>query len=195
MRPGPCLPITSSRFGRFRCLAANLKRCAETRRENGRTARSRETDRLQAERAPTRGALIGENASSESPQCFSVPEAAPDAPAFEPGETLLPEPQSLFAIFEEVSPLLLAPAPELLVGALDALLPGPQSVWCMPLVARSVLTAPLGPELLPAFPVLLVWAMAAVPRLSAKTDAAVMIRRFIWFPPIENVPRRVGSIG
>jgi hypothetical protein len=51
----------------------------------------------------------------------------------------------------------------------------------MPLVARSVLTAPLGLELVPAFPVLLVWAIAAVPRLRAKIDAAVMIRRFIGF--------------
>jgi hypothetical protein len=137
------------------------------------------------------GLSSAKNARSGSPQCFSVPEAAPDAPAFEPGETLLPEPQSLLAIFEEVSLLPLVPAPELLVGALDALLPGPQSVWCMPLVARSVLTAPLGLELVPAFPVLLVWAMAAVARLRAKIDAAVMIRRFIGFPPIENVPRGI----
>ncbi|HUJ36611.1 MAG TPA: hypothetical protein VLW88_02920 [Hyphomicrobium sp.] len=101
----------------------------------------------------------------------------------------------LLAIFEEVSLLLLVPGPELLVGALDALLPGPQSVWCMPLVARSVLTAPLGLELVPAFPVLLVWAIAAVARLRAKIDAAVIIRRFIRFPPTDKVPRRVGSIG
>jgi hypothetical protein len=112
---------------------------------------------------------------------------------------VLPEPQSLLAVFEEVSLLLLVPAPELLVGALDALLLGPQSVWCMPLVlplvAPFVLIVPLELELVPAFPVPLVWAMAAVPRLRAKIDAAVMIRRFIRFPPIENAPRRAGSIG
>jgi len=144
---------------------------------------------------PRRAGLSAKNARPGSPQCFSVPEAAPDAPAFEPGETLLPDPQLLLAIFEEVSLLLLVPGPELLVGALDALLPGPQSVWCMPLVARSVLTAPLGLELVPAFPVLLVWAIAAVARLRAKIDAAVIIRRFIRFPPTDKVPRRVGSIG
>jgi hypothetical protein len=148
---------------------------------------SREIDPCEGKSPDARGSHREKYARPVNSQCFSAPEAAPGAPAFEPGETLLPEPQSLLAIFEEVA-LLLVPAPELPVGAFDALLSGPQLVWCMPLAVAFVLVVPLELELVPVLPVLLVCAMAAVPRLRAKIDAAVKIRRFIWFPPTESTP-------
>ncbi len=63
-----------------------------------------------------------------------------------------------------------------------ALLPGPQSVLfddIEPLVPE--LMPALVPDLLPEPPpvVVLVWAMAAVPRVKAMIDAAVRRRRFI----------------
>lgn len=92
------------------------------------------------------------------------------------GEVVLPDmpfgPQSFIALFE----LSLVPLVELelLDGVLEAELPGPQSVaWPMVLELVPGL-AVLAPPV-----VLLVCAMAAVPSVRAKMDAAVTIRRFI----------------
>jgi hypothetical protein len=110
------------------------------------------------------------------------------------GAVVLPEvvpgPQSFMALFElVVAPLLvplLAPLEEL--GVLEAVLPGPQSVlWpVMPLEVPALVPGVLLPSV-----VLLVCAMAAVPSVSAMTDAAVRRSRFIElsFRGAKRVPR------
>ena len=117
----------------------------------------------------------------ELPAVPDVPEPVAPPPGLilleEPeGEVVLPDmpfwPQSSIALFE----LLLVPllAPELLDGVFEAELPGPQSVaWPM------VLDRVLGAAVLAPPVVLLVCAMAAVPSVNARTEAAVTIRRFI----------------
>jgi hypothetical protein len=91
-------------------------------------------------------------------------------------------------------PLLLAPG----LLAAELLLPGGQSLLDRPREAPDVpdvapvllpvvvpLVPALVPDLLPAPVVLLVCAIAAVPRVSATIEAAVRRRRFIRCPPCE----------
>jgi hypothetical protein len=133
--------------------------------------------------------------------------------AVEPlGELLpdeLPGPQSFIAVV----PLLLVPVPLLLLelgllvvplllepGLLAAaLLPGGQSLLDMPREAPDApevapalfpvevpLVPALVPDLLSAPVVVLVCAIAAVPTVSARIEAAVRRRRFIRCPPCEK---------
>jgi hypothetical protein len=120
------------------------------------------------------------------------------------GAELLPDELSQSFIAAS-SLLLLMPVPVLLVpllapGVLEAELlpPGGQSLLDRPREAPDVpdvapallpvvvpLVPALVPDLLPAPVVLLVCAIAAVPRVSATIDAAVRRRRFIRCPPCE----------
>ena len=139
-----------------------------------------------------------------------VPPLAPGDEVELCGAELLPDDvsQSLIAV---LSLLLLMPVPLLLLelglvvvplelapGLLDAeaLLPGGQSLLDRPREAPEVapallpvvvpLVPALVPDLLPAPVVLLVCAIAAVPSVRARIDAAVRRRRFIRSPPCEK---------
>lgn len=105
---------------------------------------------------------------------------------------LMPVPPLLVPLL--VVPLLLAPG----LLAAELLLPGGQSLLDRPREAPDVpdvapvllpvvvpLVPALVPDLLPAPVVLLVCAIAAVPRVSATIEAAVRRRRFIRCPPCE----------
>lgn len=87
------------------------------------------------------------------------------------GAVLLPEPEVAFGPQSFIADWLfsVAPLPLLELGAFDAVLPGPQSVaW--PIVLAPGVAAP---------GVLLVCAMAAVPKVKAAIDTIVNKRRFI----------------
>jgi hypothetical protein len=114
-----------------------------------------------------------------------LPDEAPGPQSFIALELLLPLAPLVLELGLDVVPL----APELEPGLLAALPPGAQSVLDMPREAPDV--EPLVPALVPDLPpvvpvVLLVCAIAAVPRVSAMIEAAVRRRRVIRCPPLKS---------
>ncbi|HEX7969860.1 MAG TPA: hypothetical protein VF502_16670 [Stellaceae bacterium] len=105
----------------------------------------------------------------------------------EPGLLVEPAPPALGLLVPELEPMLFE----------AELPPGPQSVLLddmppdvEPLVPAVVPDLPL---LVPAPVVVLVCAIAAVPRVNAMIDAAVRRRRFIRCPPLNEAPRQAES--
>ena len=134
---------------------------------------------------------------------FIVPPLAPGDVLELCGSELLPDelsqPIAVFSLLLLIPLLLLVPllAPGLL--AAELLLPGGQSLFdrlrdvpeVSPALWPVVMPLPLVPALVPDLPlvvsvVLLVCAIAAVPRVSTMIEAAVRRRRFIRCPPFEK---------
>jgi hypothetical protein len=121
---------------------------------------------------------------------FIVPPLAPGDVVELCGAELLPDelsqPIAVFSLLLLMPLLLLVPLPAPgLFSAELLLLPGGQS---LDMLREAPDVEPLVPALVPDLPpvVLLVCAIAAVPRVSATIDAAVRRRRFIRCPPIEK---------
>jgi hypothetical protein len=120
------------------------------------------------------------------------PDVVPEVPLREPvlpGELVpdeAPGPQSfivdlgLLLLSLLVLPLLLDPV------LFEAEPPGPQSILLAPDIEPAVPALVPDFPLVPVLPVPLVCAMAAVPRVSARIEAAVRRRRFIRFPPLRS---------
>ena len=113
-------------------------------------------------------------------------------------ESFEAEPLALGLLVEPVLALGLL-LPELEPVLFEAVLPGGQSVLFAdmppevePLVPDLSLLV-LDLSLAPAPVVVLVCAIAAVPRLKAMIDAAVRRRRFIRYPPLNEAPRQAES--
>jgi hypothetical protein len=125
---------------------------------------------------------------------FIVPPLAPGDVLELGGAELVPDelsqPIAVFSLLPLI-PLLLLLVPLLVPGVLAAELPGGQSLDMLreaPEVAPALLplVPALVPDLLPVPVVLLVCAIAAVPTVSARIEAAVRRRRVIRCPPCEK---------